>query len=410
MSTTQKRQLQDDGHYLISEYDGETLRRSWSENSDGKKDGLETEYYADTGRVARTTEWKNGVKHGHEIIFEHDYNPEVFDNKENLPEEYHENGIVLDYEFVNGEPLKIYDHPLMKKHYEEEYDGMIYMGDGDGWASGGYSYRFDGYRYALTDEMKEALEKSNLGINLNMSKFSFVRDAVTKEITGIQFYDRWDSIEELRKVKFNNKTEERIRRENYEKTLKNMGNAGTVITLGSAAAGVVLTVGAYMTSVYPSKEKAPEDKKVAPQEIKANQARLTADEARMFNLALNSPSAEFKAFMEYNKDKVNINAANENGETVLMSALANDKLDNAEYILEKFGDKIEYKARTNDGVGYDDIMKARLHSPRAGAKDLKINRLIKEGAEKENQQIKEGKARTTDSYAFYEQIKSKTNE
>ncbi len=164
MSTTQKRQLQKDGHYPRSEYNGETLKRRWSENSDGKKDGLETEYFTDTGRVARITEWQNGVKNGHEIIFDHDYDPEVFNdiNHWNWPDEYHDDGIASDCLFINGELHKFYDHPLKQKHYREVYEGMTYMGDGDGWGSGGYSYRFDGYRYVLTDEMKKALERSHL--------------------------------------------------------------------------------------------------------------------------------------------------------------------------------------------------------------------------------------------------------
>ncbi len=227
----------------------------------------------------------------------------------------------------------------------------------------------------------------------------FIRDAGTKEITGVQFSYEGT----IYKAKINN-TKEKIR-ERYEK-IRNETDTGLLAATGSL---MILAGGlTYNLFGHLNKEKAPEDKKVAPDEVKANQARLTADEAKMFQLTLGTPS-EFKDFMEHHED-LNINAANENGETVLMLALANDKLDNAEYILEKFGDKIEYKARTNDGVGYQDIMKARLHSPHAGAKDLKINRLIKEGAETENQQIKEGKARITDNYAFYEQMKSKTKE
>ena len=176
---------------------------------------------------------------------------------------------------------------------------------------------------------------------------------------------------------------------------------------GIAGLVTAVSVTTYIASSYPNKEKAPEDKKVEPTEATASQSTLTDNEILMFQMAIVGRTAMLKNHMEHHKD-ININATNKDGETALMLALVYDRLDVAEYLLEKFGDKIEYKARTNEGIGYQDIMKARLHSPKANAQDLKINRMIKANTKKEEQQIKEGKARSTDSYAFYDAMNSRT--
>ena len=125
--------------------------------------------------------------------------------------------------------------------------------------------------------------------------------------------------------------------------------------------------------------------------------------------------------------ELDIDKPNKDGETVLMKVLSKKrvisetftlfepKLKLAEFILNNYGDKIDYNARDNNGRGYQDILDAienefehSYHSPLYFKEDKeRFNELKKQFKEKAIQQHKEevrGKTRSNTSYAFYEMM------
>lgn len=71
MSTIEKKELQDDGHYCISVYDKDKqeLVARWYENKEGQKDGPETSYFNGGIDIKHLTNWKNGQKDGVEEVY-----------------------------------------------------------------------------------------------------------------------------------------------------------------------------------------------------------------------------------------------------------------------------------------------------------------------------------------------------
>lgn len=111
MSTIEKKELQDDGHYCISVYDKDKqeLVARWYENKEGQKDGTETVYVDGGKSIKHLINWKNGKKDGVEEIYE---NINVLvggwsysDLEYNLVSKVVKRNVYSDGNFVQGEKI-----------------------------------------------------------------------------------------------------------------------------------------------------------------------------------------------------------------------------------------------------------------------------------------------------------------
>lgn len=185
MAVIEKRELQEDGHYMVSFYDEEDkLVYRWSENKNGKKDGEEVQYFTGTDRIKHRINWKNGQKDGVEEIYEP---VDVIDNV-NRKRRGYDRFMYKTTQHFKLKEVNEFKYGTLITCEKYEYPPMVSTAE----ERNGYLFTGNRIYFELDDHTKEIIRGTALVKKLDFDlKEIFnpviVRDGLTNQIKQISF-------------------------------------------------------------------------------------------------------------------------------------------------------------------------------------------------------------------------------